>query len=64
MDKQNDTSARGVEMDICICGDYRHQHENGVGKCNVCYWMPYPKGGCQNFTLAQKGDDPRNLPIR
>jgi len=52
------------DFDICICGDYRHQHENGTGKCNVCHWMPYPEGGCIEFVLAQRGDDPRNLPLR
>ena len=24
------------DWDICECGDYRHQHENGVGKCFEC----------------------------
>ncbi len=61
---QNDNSANSDLMDICICGDYRSQHEKGTGKCNVCHWMTYPEGGCQKFILAQKGDDPRNLPLR
>lgn len=52
------------KKDICICGDYREQHENETGKCRVCHWRPYPEGGCQKFVLAQRANDPRNLPIR
>jgi len=51
-------------LDICICGDYRQNHENGIGKCLVCHYMPYPEGGCQRFILAEKADDERKLPIK
>lgn len=23
------------DFDACYCGDYRHQHENGTGKCKL-----------------------------
>ena len=27
------TTSKPERFDICRCGDYRHQHENGTGKC-------------------------------
>ncbi len=36
--------------DVCYCGDYRHQHVNGIGRCmlgSLC--TPTP---CQKFRLA------------
>lgn len=29
--------------EICACGDYRHQHENGTGKCKM------PNDLCHGF---------------
>ncbi|GAG89901.1 unnamed protein product [marine sediment metagenome] len=45
---------RDEDFDICECGDYRHQHENGDGECKVCRWnnsIPSEKP-CQKFVKA------------
>ncbi len=42
------------DYDICCCGDYRHQHENGTGKCrmpdDICHGMQ----PCESFRLAER----------
>jgi hypothetical protein len=41
------TAAAGHAFDVCKCGDYRHQHVGGTGRCllgSLC--TPYP---CQRF---------------
>ncbi len=43
--------AHPERFDVCVCGDYRHQHENGEGACRLkelC--TPYP---CPKFRLAR-----------
>jgi hypothetical protein len=32
---QEDAGGQGDGLDVCACGDFRHQHENGTGKCNM-----------------------------
>jgi len=36
------------DFDICECGDYRHQHENGEGKCQM------PDDLCHGFEPCLK----------
>lgn len=35
--------------DLCKCGDARHEHENGRGKCNVCDERRQLFPVCQRF---------------
>ena len=49
-----DPSLKDEDFDECECGDYRIQHENGVGRCkmpdDICHGlMP-----CLKFRLARK----------
>jgi hypothetical protein len=46
--------AEGQPDDVCACGDYRHQHEGGVGRCKlgVLCW-PTP---CQRFRAVESLD--------
>lgn len=38
------------DFDGCACGDYRHQHVNGIGRCTLgSLCTPYP---CQRFRLS------------
>ena len=30
-----DRVAEGHPLDVCACGDYRQQHDNGTGRCNL-----------------------------
>jgi hypothetical protein len=37
-------------FDVCRCGDFRHQHVNGTGRCklgDLCF-----PGRCQKFRLS------------
>lgn len=39
----------GHILDVCECGDYRHQHERGGGRCKLgSLCAPTP---CQKFRL-------------
>lgn len=40
--------------DTCDCGDYRYQHDEWVGPCNVCKDKTQPWDGCQRFVLHQR----------
>ena len=48
------------DFDVCFCGDYRHQHENGTGACvfnrygrfDVCHGFEL----CEGFRLAEKAE--------
>lgn len=49
-------------MDTCTCGDYRHQHDKGMGRCLLgsgCF-----PAHCQKFTPFQVyvGMDDREQP--
>lgn len=36
--------------DVCACGDYRHQHEGGIGRCKLgSLCTPTP---CMKFRFA------------
>lgn len=40
--------------DVCECGDYRYQHDNG-GACNLNglgHGIPFGEGKCEKFRLA------------
>lgn len=40
------------EMDVCNCGDYRHQHD-GIG-CRLCRNLPHPWSiECRTFKLDE-----------
>jgi len=62
-DKENLTSDRirqqfmvrnPRDFDICECGDYRHQHENGVGKCRMPDDLCHGFKPCLEFRLAEE----------
>ena len=38
------------DFDECECGDYRHQHEDGTGACNIS-WGHRHVGICKSFRL-------------
>ncbi len=42
------------DYDLCVCGDYRLQHENGTGKCTVCEYTENLSPKCKEFRLAEK----------
>lgn len=51
-------SITGNDADECECGDYRSQHEDGVGKCLACRgggrdWGDAQHGPCQKFVLYE-----------
>ncbi len=38
--------------DVCYCGDYRHQHEDGDGRCRL-NGLGHPGGSsCNRFRLT------------
>lgn len=38
------------ELDLCVCGDYRESHLNGIGECQICSWNPIVLGvKCNEF---------------
>jgi hypothetical protein len=41
-------------FDVCKCGDYRHQHEGGTGRCKLGE-LCFP-GQCQKFRLFRATD--------
>lgn len=49
---------RESPTDICVCGDYRHQHESGTGRCrmpdDICHGMQ----PCKSFRLVGKSEQP------
>lgn len=53
--------------DVCQCGDYRHQHVDGVGRCKLgSLCQPSPCGRFRLFRAAPvgtrpKGGDPKGL---
>ena len=40
------------DFDICECGDYRHQYEDGIGKCRMPDDMNHGFKPCLEFRLA------------
>lgn len=44
------------DYDVCECGDYRQNHENGTGKCNICSWQKSLPDTeiCKEFRLQQR----------
>lgn len=43
------------DFDLCKCGDYRHQHENGTGRCKL--GERCTPGFCQKFRLSQRATE-------
>lgn len=42
------------DKDECYCGDYRIQHREGSGPCQICSWNHYPgMEPCQKFRLSR-----------
>lgn len=49
------------DSDVCECGDFRKQHEGGVGKCMLAeQCSPTP---CQRFRLAGAPKIGQRLPM-
>ena len=46
-----------TDFDECECGDYRHQHENGIGRCtmpnDICHGMK----PCEAFRLSARATE-------
>lgn len=40
------------DFDVCYCGDYRHQHVDGKGRCNL-NWAHAYSGYCSEFRLSK-----------
>lgn len=42
------------DKDECYCGDYRIQHREGSGPCQICSWS-HPPGmePCQKFRFSR-----------
>jgi hypothetical protein len=49
-------------FDTCYCGDYRHQHVDGKGRCKLgSLCTPYP---CQKFRfVAGPSEDDLKKPV-
>lgn len=45
--------AAGHPKDTCDCGDYRSQHVNGTGRCNLGS-LCTPGPSCQQFRLHRQ----------
>jgi hypothetical protein len=41
------------DFDICECGDYRHQHENGTGRCKMPDDLCHGFKPCLKFRLTE-----------
>lgn len=41
-------------LDVCECGDYRSQHDNGSGPCRLCVGKRQGWPRCQRFRLAKR----------
>jgi hypothetical protein len=59
-DEMKDHLARGGlairRAPSCYCGDYKHQHEGGVGSCLVCASGVPPSGGCKQYEATATKD--------
>lgn len=55
----------GKDFDICKCGDFRHQHEDGSGPCgfNKPHMGHHGAPDCERFVL-QTGANPTPPPAR
>jgi hypothetical protein len=42
------------DFDVCECGDYRHQHENGEGRCKMPDDLCHGFQPCLKFRLAER----------
>ena len=42
------------DFDVCECGDYRHQHENGTGKCRMRDDACHGFKPCLSFRLSER----------
>ena len=47
---------------VCKCGDFRHQHEDGENRCRVCQWhnpqlQYYPARPCPKFRLSHDANE-------
>lgn len=41
-------------LDVCRCGDFRHQHEGGTGRCKLgSRCTPF---GCRRFRMEQPAE--------
>lgn len=49
-----DPKWKDEDFDICECGDYRHQHENGIGRCKMPDDLCHGLEPCLTFRLAEK----------
>ena len=36
-------------FELCVCGDYRHNHENGKGKCRMPNDITHGYQECKKF---------------
>lgn len=48
-----------ADFDTCVCGDYRHQHVNGVGACRLNGLGHGGPGLCRKFQI---GEAATNIP--
>jgi hypothetical protein len=39
--------------DVCKCGDYRHQHKNGIGRCIMPDDLTHGFKPCVKFELSE-----------
>jgi len=46
-------------FDICECGDYRVQHENGTGPCRMPDDLCHGFQPCESFRLFETASQPR-----
>jgi hypothetical protein len=45
--------------DICECGDYRHQHHEGTGRCQMPNDLTHNFQPCLGFRLSAPAPEPR-----
>lgn len=50
--------------DVCTCGDYRKDHENGTGRCRMPNDLCHGFVPCEKFTLFRRAAAPKTLRSR
>lgn len=47
-------SLQDTDYDECECGDYRHQHEAGTGRCTMPNDLTHGFKACPTFRLHKR----------
>lgn len=42
---------------VCICGDYKHDHENGTGRCRMPNDLCHGFEPCESYRPSKSGKE-------